>query len=200
MNIDKPKTHTELTPEAKIAILAYMIKVVTLPGFLLAVISFSAGFFINDIAKTKAYQEANEENFDRIHNIIEKAVEANIKVNNQLEETEKLVEKTNNLKQQVESIKEIKTMGNIQENLVAALKQQINFEEVVIQQVNQAFSALSWHQCQWKTVGFDKSHHNDTSDWCPQGHFITQLDLDGGEKGGSYPIVHRALCCQFKVE
>lgn len=47
-----------LTLQAKEAVRKYMLTLVVLPGTLLAVVSFFLGFFINEVAKQGAYNEA----------------------------------------------------------------------------------------------------------------------------------------------
>jgi len=51
-------TEEILTHEGKEAIRLYMIKLITLPGALLTVISFSMGFFVKDWAYQSAYNVA----------------------------------------------------------------------------------------------------------------------------------------------
>lgn len=50
--------------------------------------------------------------------------------------------------------------------------------------------------CAWYPVGADRSHRAG-SPWCPQGHFLTQLDLDGDRRldDRDAPIVGQARCC-----
>jgi len=59
-----------------------------------------------------------------------------------------------------------------------------------------AFEADSWGSCSWTEVGYDKSHFQ-RGNWCPDGSFLTQLDLDGDTSHGDHngPIVGRAKCC-----
>jgi hypothetical protein len=51
-------------------------------------------------------------------------------------------------------------------------------------------------ECIWKTVGPEKSHAPEDIEWCDDGSYLAQLDLDsiGGSKKDS-PIVGQALCC-----
>lgn len=54
--------------------------------------------------------------------------------------------------------------------------------------------------CTWELVGYSKSHEPDRGDWCPQGSFLTQLQLQRGdpEDGDNFPIVARARCCALE--
>lgn len=54
----------------------------------------------------------------------------------------------------------------------------------------------SWGSCNWNSVGSDKTHHWDTSDWCSNGAYITQLDFDSCDGGNDCPIVGRVKCCK----
>ena len=51
-------------------------------------------------------------------------------------------------------------------------------------------------QCTWEPVGREKSHHMDQGDWCPEGHLLRQLDIDG--LGGEH--VGNAMCCKLIFE
>ena len=58
------------------------------------------------------------------------------------------------------------------------------------------FEADSWGSCSWVEIGYDKSHFQ-MGNWCPDGSFLTQLDLDGDTSHGDSngPVVVRAKCC-----
>ncbi|WP_143005608.1 hypothetical protein [Desulforhopalus singaporensis] len=57
-----------------------------------------------------------------------------------------------------------------------------------------------WEKCGVYKIGYNKSHFSNQGQWCPNGYFITQLDLDGGgyggDKMGNYPIVGNVTCCK----
>jgi len=57
--------------------------------------------------------------------------------------------------------------------------------------------SLRHTKCDWVKV---QDSHQPTN-WCPDGSFITGLDLDGGGYGsraeGDYPIIAKALCCKL---
>ena len=48
--------------------------------------------------------------------------------------------------------------------------------------------------CSWQPVGLQKSHQG-TPDWCSNGTYLSQFDLDGGPSPQDYPIVGQAKCC-----
>ncbi len=45
----------------------------------------------------------------------------------------------------------------------------------------------------WEQVGREKSHEQNNGDWCPDGHFVNEFDLNLG--GGTY--VAYARCCKL---
>jgi hypothetical protein len=55
-----------------------------------------------------------------------------------------------------------------------------------------------WTDCQWVEVGAQRSHQVGTA-WCPNGSFMTQLDLDGDRSLAAHdaPVVGRARCCRI---
>jgi len=78
------------------------------------------------------------------------------------------------------------------------------------------------HACQWREVGFARSHYGDEGrfeearsaaaaegrtfpasptaerwQWCLEGEFLVQLDLDSAEPSEGGPFVHSALCCEL---
>lgn len=60
-----------------------------------------------------------------------------------------------------------------------------------------SFRIHQWQRCEWVEVGFQKSHEMN-HDWCPDGTFLTQFDLDSYTQYSTYesPVVGRALCCR----
>ncbi len=61
-----------------------------------------------------------------------------------------------------------------------------------------ALDPTQWGACTWETVGATKSHQDTAGDWCPDGTFITQFDLDrSGLSATDDPIVGRARCCEM---
>ena len=66
--------------------------------------------------------------------------------------------------------------------------------------VNRIETQLHTHlepRCEWVEVGFNKSHHGDTSLWCASGSVLAQLDLDSIGNEHNSPIVGKALCCRL---
>ena len=61
----------------------------------------------------------------------------------------------------------------------------------------QAFRGSQWHRCEWVEVGPQKSLGINL-DWCPDGTFLTQVDLDSYNHYSPYdsPVVGRARCCR----
>ena len=62
------------------------------------------------------------------------------------------------------------------------------------------FISFAWEDCSWHEVGYNKTHFANQGDWCPDGKFITQLDLDGGGYGsknmGNFPVIKSVKCCR----
>ena len=54
-----------------------------------------------------------------------------------------------------------------------------------------------WKDCGWVPVGAQSSHQRGPA-WCPEGSFLTQLDLDGDKRYSGYdtPYVGQAMCCK----
>jgi len=56
-----------------------------------------------------------------------------------------------------------------------------------------------WCDCAWHEIGYDKSHFTSLGDWCPEGTYIVQLDLDNADAEygpANSPIVGRVKCCR----
>ncbi len=51
--------------------------------------------------------------------------------------------------------------------------------------------------CSWERVGYQKSHHPDKGNWCPEGSFITQMDLDNAGDDDASPIIGSVRCCKL---
>lgn len=58
-------------------------------------------------------------------------------------------------------------------------------------------SATLWGDCEWNPVGREGGHRPN-QDWCGNGSFLTQLDLDGiaGIDAHESPVVAQARCCK----
>ena len=54
-----------------------------------------------------------------------------------------------------------------------------------------------WADCQWIKIGATNSHQG-AGQWCPNGYFITQIDLDGDSKLASHdsPFIGQIKCCK----
>lgn len=80
-------------------------------------------------------------------------------------------------------------------------KQKIMFV-VILLSIAFAGNSFAWEECSWHEVGYNKTHFPNQGDWCPDGKFITQLDIDGGGYGsknmGNYPIIKSVKCCKPK--
>lgn len=69
-----------------------------------------------------------------------------------------------------------------------------------VQQMIHVLPPAKWETSTWITVGARKTHKNDTSEWCPTGYFLVQLDLDEARSGasdGQRPIVGQAKCARL---
>lgn len=53
-----------------------------------------------------------------------------------------------------------------------------------------------WAGCRWVDVGAGKSHQP-AAEWCADGEFLVQLDLDGpgGLSAQDAPVIGQARCC-----
>ncbi len=62
--------------------------------------------------------------------------------------------------------------------------------------IQPAFAGSGWGECRWMEIGRARSHQAGTGAWCPEGFFLTQLDLDGGTQFSEYdaPVVGAARC------
>ena len=52
------------------------------------------------------------------------------------------------------------------------------------------------HECEWVSIGYDKSHGQDMTGWCSEDSFIRQIDIDGCDDGGNCPFIGRVRCCE----
>jgi hypothetical protein len=75
----------ELTLEAKEAMRTYFLKIIVLPGSVLSVVLFFFGYLVNDVANSRteaaqsnAFAHTMEYTYSRIHELSEKAIEANM--------------------------------------------------------------------------------------------------------------------------
>ena len=51
-------------------------------------------------------------------------------------------------------------------------------------------------KCTWVAVGYDKSHRHEAGEWCSEGSFIKQVDIDGCPQGPeNCPVIGQVLCC-----
>ncbi len=64
--------------------------------------------------------------------------------------------------------------------------------------IQPAFAGSGWGECRWMEIGPARSHQAGTGAWCPEGFFLTQLDLDSSTSldGHDSPYVGRARCCR----
>lgn len=58
----------------------------------------------------------------------------------------------------------------------------------------------SWQECAWSPVGLAKTHSHEGVQWCDDGHYLVQLDLDDGGTPEQSPIVGEARCCTIEGE
>ena len=64
----------------------------------------------------------------------------------------------------------------------------------------QGAASSKWSACSWRPVAKrGLNSHQPFPDWCPDGTFLTQLDLDGDRDGSEYdePVIGQARCCGF---
>lgn len=95
----------ELTFEAKVAIRTYMLKVVVIPSFILTVLGFTIGFFVNDVAKKDAYTRAYEQASSTILKLTSEASQANTKVQITKNNVEKTVKDVQEILYEAETIR-----------------------------------------------------------------------------------------------
>jgi hypothetical protein len=95
----------ELSPQAKEAIRSYMIKIVTIPGVLLAILGFLIGFFLNDVAKASAYNKAYEKASQLILNLTKETSTAALESQKIQKDAEQVLKKLEDLKTDAERLK-----------------------------------------------------------------------------------------------
>lgn len=71
-------------------------------------------------------------------------------------------------------------------------------DDALLNKINSEVATINgrlgaWKECSWRPVGYEKTHAQDASDWCPNGWYVTQLDFDA--PGSLY--IGQAKCCHF---
>jgi len=82
-----------LTAEAKEQVRSYMIKIVAVPGIVLSLIAFSAGFFVQDIFFQKVYNDAYKDASTSILSLTKEATEAAVKAKYSADQVNAIIEK-----------------------------------------------------------------------------------------------------------
>jgi len=106
----------ELTLEAKELIKKYMIKLVTIPGVLLAILGFLIGFFLNDVAKASAYNKAYEKASQLILELTKETSTAALESKKIKNDAEQVFKQLEDIKTNVELSKAVlMSKGNVKE-------------------------------------------------------------------------------------
>ena len=201
----------KLTLEAKEAIRNYMLRMVAIPGFLVAVLAFALGFLINDVAKKDAFNEAYREATDRVLKHTEDVWAAAREANEHKKRVEALVKDIETVNQQADQLSaklnsfralseteelvqavaiDVVNRSDFGDRLVGEMGERVQTLEITLGSIAQGNDS-----CSWESVGYNKSHGHDMAPWCPQGTFIRQIDIDGCGSGENCPTIGRVKCC-----
>lgn len=201
----------KLTQEAKDAIRGYMVRLVALPGVVVALAAFALGFFLNEVARQGAFNEAYKDASIHILKLGVKASEAVTKaenskalVENLVDEVKGTVEKSNELERRLETANALTIADNLVNQVAETIVSQRNFSDDLKGEFGVRLNELETlldgtrkneERCSWTNVGYNKSHGHDNNRWCPKGSYISQLDIDSCSKGPDCPVIRSVRCC-----
>lgn len=122
-----------LSLEAKELIRNYMVKIVTFPGIILTVVGFLLGFFLNDVAKTTAYNKAYEEASKIILGTTGEAAKASIKSQEVLKNVETLLAEAESLRAKLRTADAFQRSEEIVKQVADSLLDRSDFKHLIIQ-------------------------------------------------------------------
>lgn len=212
-----------LSAEAKQAIQKYMIRLVSLPGAIIALGAFAAGFFVNDVAKQSAYNDAYKEATTNIvalaqvaSNAANDAKSAKERFDVNMSEVQTLqnsaksiIAENKRLKEDLKSAQLLVESQNIIKQVSDKVLRDSDFSGNIMREVSGRITKLEHvltltqegrNSCEWVNVGYNKSHYHDPDSWCSANSFIRQIDLDGCGSGSNCPIVGRVQCCTILAQ
>jgi hypothetical protein len=208
----------KLTLEAQAAIRQYLAKLLIPTGVTVAIGAFVLGFFVNDVARKDAFNNAYIEASQMIQNLTKESSISVTEARVLKEQAEKTENKISEILKDIESTRQkLKTAEAFQksEELVSELALRLASSSDFKRQALDDFGVLidnlesritkaeikvsplgeKWSKCEWVEVGYDKTHGADDSNWCPSGAYISKLDFDSNSDGVHSPYVGRASCC-----
>lgn len=143
--------NTQLTHESREAIRAYLLKMIAIPATVLMVLSFLVGFFIKDVALTKAHLEASnevskitQEAWAKVHKLTEdvyksqsvftqKIADKRVEASKTLDSITKLSDKVKETRSGIQILESIKTVNSLSDNIADILKKDPEFQGKVAQ-------------------------------------------------------------------
>ena len=204
-------TENELTLETKEAIRGYLLRLVALPGFLVALVAFALGFFLNEVARQGAFNEAYQDASGHILELGVKASQAVTEAQNNkrvvdglVNEVKRTVEKSKEFEKRLKTADALTLADNLVNEIAGTIVGQQNFSDELKGEFGERVTELETlldgyrkgrENCSWVKVGYNKAHGHDGSRWCPKGSFINQLDIDSCRNGSNCPIIRRVHCC-----
>lgn len=148
--INKPK----LSEDQKILIDRYLFKKMIWIATAASIVSFLLGFFINDIAKSGAYNKAYSEAAQTIIQITRKASESAIEIKHREEQIAVLLKEAERMKEQINTTLVIQQSENIVSSVVDNLLKSQSFVDKV---VNRSDLRISDLERKTKNISIDNS-------------------------------------------
>lgn len=201
-----------LSIDAKRELRAYILRSVALPGSITAVVLFVLGFLVQYYLDVRAENIGYEVAIGNLHSRAAEVAVAVVRAqNNQkrvdelLTEVEIAVRRADLAVEKIEAVDAIQKSEDLVDDVAAHILGRADITAKLSTEFDARVSAVEAvvqnaaegvEDCEWVSVGYNKSHAHDNARWCPVGSFLSQLDMDSGRNGSNYPIVARALCCQ----
>ena len=197
------QTEYALTPEAREAMRAYLIRLFAIPGVIGAVVAFALGYFIRDIAHKKAEFEVGREAQVQIGEMLSRANEGliafaeetgqqKVRAEQAIEETERLTEALARVKTDIAVLDQLKNIETFVPNIVQTLQTDETFVELVrTRQIS--MSSCAWGE--WKQkwdLEIERS--------CPANGFVRSVGFKHGHgQNGTHEESVRVECCSIVV-
>jgi septal ring factor EnvC (AmiA/AmiB activator) len=171
-----------ITPEAQLtlaaqqAIRSYMLRLVAIPGGVLAVVMFLLGFFVNDAAKSNAYAVAYKDSTDRMMVLVQNAQDARQEIKVAHDEGAKLLvdiranhEESTKVRDALASLKALTESESSLEKLAKAIADRKEFAQQVLgirdslRASEQESKERDKKLAKWLLFVFDQAEANDTT-------------------------------------
>ena len=201
-----------LTAEEREAIRSYMLRLITIPGSLAAIVIFGLGFVINDVfferAENIAYKITTETLYPQAEQVARAVSSAELseeRVETLAERYETKLHEAEELEKSLRTSQALRESDELVDNVVKSILSQTNFGAELRGEFGGRVSALEEflkgsregkEECSWRPVGYNKAHGHDQSEWCPTGFFISQIDVDSCSDGASCPVIGQVRCCK----